>query len=255
MKEHENAKSPAASVHSRSHEQAGSARPVPPAAKPAVAAPAPAPAASPSNAQAPRTARGRGEPAKAPAAPPKRVADAQASVSSQSKPHPRADMPAQPRGGSAPDVLANPAPPSPLENIEPPGSSSLEQEYPAYMTSRLAGIRKLLVNLGRKSLSQDVASQESGMDSRFEKATVRPASTDPEPIGERGSGSPAASPARVTVQPEFIRPKPVAELEKEKEPLRPTSPHPLRDRPESPDEVETLPSVRGQYRRKRYPPI
>jgi hypothetical protein len=125
------------------------------------------------------------------------------------------------------------------------------------MTSRLAGIRKLLVSLGRKSLTQDanLPVQDSDLEPRFERATVRPASPE--------SGSPEADapavenspPRRVTVQPEFLRPRSATEAGKEKEPLRPSTPQPLRDKPDPQDEIVTLPSVRGQYRRKKYPPI
>jgi hypothetical protein len=64
-----------------------------------------------------------------------------------------------------------------------------------------------------------------------------------------GSG---ATPMRVTAQPEFLPPKQMIEAEKEKEPARPAPPTP---RWENSDEPQTLPSVRGQYRKKRYPPI
>lgn len=69
-------------------------------------------------------------------------------------------------------------------------------------------------------------------------------------------GSPdAASPVHLTTQPEFLPPKPMAEVEKEKEQVRPTSTASRRDNWDTQDEVQTLPSWRGQYRKKRYPPI
>ena len=128
---------------------------------------------------------------------------------------------------------------------------------PAYMTSRLGGIRKLLVSLGRRSLAQDagLVGQNSDFEPRFEKATVRPTHTDRGPLGGGATQGDTPSRARVTVQPEILRPRPGLEAEKEKEPLRPTVPQPLRERAETQDEIETLPSVRGQYRKKRYPPI
>jgi hypothetical protein len=60
----------------------------------------------------------------------------------------------------------------------------------------------------------------------------------------------APSPLNVTAQPEFLRPRQAVPVEKEKEPLRPV-PTPLRKDPS--DDLETLPSWRGQYRKKRYP--
>jgi hypothetical protein len=132
-----------------------------------------------------------------------------------------------------------------------------EPVYPAYANSRLAGIRKLLVSLGRRSLTQDVdlAGKDTDLEPRFERATVRPTSAEPGPSKTDASEGGSPSSARVTVRPEFLRPRAAAEAEKEKEPLRPTSPQPLRDKADSQDEIETLPSVRGQYRRKKYPPI
>jgi hypothetical protein len=125
------------------------------------------------------------------------------------------------------------------------------------MTSRLAGIRKLLVSLGRRSLAQDAAYsvKDSGFEPRLERTTVGPAYTDPGPLEGGASEGHSASPARVTVRPEILRPKPVVQADKEKEPLRPTVPQPLREKADTHDEIETLPSVRGQYRKKRYPPI
>jgi hypothetical protein len=131
-----------------------------------------------------------------------------------------------------------------------------DQCHPAYATSRLAGIRKLLISLGRKSLAQDedLGVEDQDFEPRFERATVRPAHAKPAGSAAEASAGDGSSPARVTVQPEFFRPVGGGETEKEKEPLRPT-PQPLRDKPDSQDEIETLPSVRGQYRRKRYSPL
>jgi hypothetical protein len=110
----------------------------------------------------------------------------------------------------------------------------------------------MLVSLGRRSLLEDeYGADVADTEPRFERATVRPAYQEP-PNAE--TDSEASAPVRVTAPPEFLRPQPAAEAEKEKEPLRPTPPVPRRER-ESPDEIQTLPSWRGQYRKKRYPPI
>ncbi len=152
-----------------------------------------------------------------------------------------------------------PPPASSLKSSKDELAESPEPEplYPAYANSRLAGLRKLLVSLGRKSLTQDagIPAQDTDLEPRFERATVRPAYAEPDPPKTEGSEGGRPSSARVTVRPEFLRPRAQAEAEKEKEPLRPTSPQPLRDKPDSQEEIETLPSVRGQYRRKKYPPI
>jgi hypothetical protein len=132
-----------------------------------------------------------------------------------------------------------------------------EPVYPAYANSRLAGIRKLLVTLGRRSLTQaaEIAGKDTDLEPRFERATVRPTYAEPGPSTTEGSDGGSPSAARVTVRPEFLRPRAASDAEKEKEPLRPTSPQPLRDKADSQEEIETLPSVRGQYRKKKYRPI
>jgi hypothetical protein len=151
-----------------------------------------------------------------------------------------------------------PQPASTLQasKIEAADDADPEVRYPAYATSRLAGIRKLLISLGRKSLAQDadLGVQDPDFEPRFERATVRPAFAKPGGPEVEAAESKSTSPARVAVQPEFFRPRAASETEREKEPLRP-NPQPLRDKPDSQEEIETLPSVRGQYRRKKYSPL
>jgi hypothetical protein len=135
-----------------------------------------------------------------------------------------------------------------------PHDPALEDEDVVHPPSRLSGLRNMLVSLGRRSLIEDEeGADEADPEPRFERATVRPAYREP-PTGESESAASAPAPVRVTAPPEFLPPKPAAEAEKEKEPLRPTPPVPRRER-ETPDEIQTLPSWRGQYRKKRYPPI
>jgi hypothetical protein len=110
-----------------------------------------------------------------------------------------------------------------------------------------------LVSLGRRSLAQDgelAREADSDLEPRFERATMRPAYSDtPSPAADAPD---TGAPARLTANPEFLPPKPMVEVEKEKEAVRPTTPR--RDYPDS-DEIQTLPSWRGQYRKKRYPPM
>ena len=192
----------------------------------------------------PRVARGRGEPQRPAAAPrPPRSASA-------------AQRPAAPPlVPPAPDSLRTESltpPPPGSEQI--PGDDASERDDAEYApASRLGGLRNLLVTLGRRSLRDgEIAGEsDSDLEPRFEKATVRPAYSDtPLPAdGARENGVPV----RLTAHPEFLPPKPVAaEVEKEKEVVRPTPPRRENwDR----DEIQTLPSWRGQYRKKRYPPI
>jgi hypothetical protein len=135
-----------------------------------------------------------------------------------------------------------------------PHDAPQEEEDFERPPSRLSGLRNLLVSLGRRSLIEDGDdAEELGTEPRFERATVRPVYHEAPTAETEQTGSPSA-PVRVTAPPEFLPPRAAAEPEKEKEPLRPTPPMPRRER-ESPDEIQTLPSWRGQYRKKRYPPI
>jgi hypothetical protein len=242
-----------------------------------------------------RAARGRGEPPKTVAAPVARTPDIASKAASPGQPSVAtssgqpsvapslANASSQRRAASVRESASGPVPSRveesavPLPSVTdaagprtpPPASSRQatkneladsprpEPVYPAYANSRLAGIRKLLVSLGRRSLTQaaDIAGKDTDLEPRFERATVRPTSAEPGPSKTEASDGGSPSPARVTVRPEFLRPRAAAEVEREKEPLRPTSPQPLRDKADSQEEIETLPSVRGQYRRKKYPPI
>ena len=120
--------------------------------------------------------------------------------------------------------------------------------------SRLSGLRNLFVSRARRTMDeQDEANGEpEPLEPRFERATVRPAysgSSLSEADAPEGDTS-----AHLTAQPEFLPPRPMsdAEKEKEKEVVRPTPP---RRENVDPEEIQTLPSWRGQYRKKRYPPM
>jgi hypothetical protein len=130
---------------------------------------------------------------------------------------------------------------------------SAERDNPGYASSRLGGLRNLLVSLGRRSLSKDGDSgleSDSDLEPRFERATMRPAHAETSVPDANLSRN--GAPVRLTAQPEFLPPRPTVEAEKEKETVRPTPPR--RENPDG-DEIQTLPSWRGQYRKKRYPPI
>jgi hypothetical protein len=149
-----------------------------------------------------------------------------------------------------------PQPGIPDPGILEPGTQDApsEEEDLGHPPSRLSGLRNLLVSLGRRSLIEDeYGANEAEAEPRFARANVRPAYHEPPP-GETEPAESASVPVRVTAPPEFLPPRPAAEPEKEKDPVRPTPPVPRRER-ESPDEIQTLPSWRGQYRKKRYPPI
>lgn len=201
---------------------------------------------------APQTSRGRGDPHRSAAAP--RAAKASSAVAETawlpvSDPAPVTPGPAEP---SAEAWMTSTAQPGSLGTDLQNGPT--EEEDFGHPPSRLSGLRNMLVSLGRRSLIEDEdGADQAGTEPRFERATVRPVYHDA-PTAETEPSGQASAPVRVTAPPEFLPPRPSAEAEKEKEPLRPTPPVPRRER-ESPEEVQTLPSWRGQYRKKRYPPI
>lgn len=141
-----------------------------------------------------------------------------------------------------------------IKNEPQPEDVSAERDDTGYVAaSRLGGLRNLLVSLGRKSLNKDgepESDSDPDLEPRFERATVRPAY--PDASLPEADAPESGTATRLTAQPEILPPKPVAEAEKEKEVVRPT---PTRRESVDPDEIQTLPSWRGQYRKKRYPPL
>ena len=125
-------------------------------------------------------------------------------------------------------------------------------ELPYNPASRLGGLRNLLVSLGMKSMNKDAEYTSHEPDSE-PRNPERPVYAEPYASSIAVNGeTPIADAAIVTAMPEFLPPRPLVETttEREKEPVRPVAPkraH-LRD---STDDVETLPSWRGQYRKRR----
>jgi succinoglycan biosynthesis transport protein ExoP len=228
--------------------------------------------ARPNEASAPpsRIARGRGEPLRgvpspaqaaapsskpAPAAKPQppvqptaAMADATAPPRTAPSAEPLSESPRLPAAGARPA----PAPPAPATNQPFPGDLASERDDAGYVAaSRLSGLRNLLVRLGRRSLDSGEDAPDNArpdIEPRFERATVRSANPD-----TQAAEAPEPSTlARLDAQPEILPPKPALD-EKEKEAPRP-APTALRRDPDG-DDIQTLPSWRGQYRKKRYPPL
>ena len=179
----------------------------------------------------PRVARGRGEPLRTAAGP--------------HAPRPAA---APPRA-----VTVTPDPVPPPTPVPLPAARASDRDDAGYVpVSRLGGLRHLLVALARHSLIKDGDTEaESDMEPRFERAQSRSAS--PDSHAAAGDAAESGTSTRLTAQPQIISPpKVMVEVEKEKEPVRPTPPR--RDNRDN-DEIQTLPSWRGQYRKKRYPPL
>jgi hypothetical protein len=124
-------------------------------------------------------------------------------------------------------------------------------DLPYSAASRLGGLRTLLVSLGLKALNKDSEFDREPEDQQFERNAERPVYAEPISISPvRGSETLTPDAASVKAKPEFLPPKPVLEsgAEREKEQVRPV---PKRLRWDDPQDVETLPSWRGQYRKRR----
>jgi len=144
---------------------------------------------------------------------------------------------AGPEPGAGPEVVREPEP---------------EETSPSLAT-RLSGLRSLLSELGVKNRQQAkepaVKDAEAARQSDpaidgtvFARAiTLTPALATP-----AGNGAAGASPRLVTAVPEFLPPKPIVE---EPEKSKPSRFRKRRDRQDEPDDVQVLPSRRGQYRK------
>jgi succinoglycan biosynthesis transport protein ExoP len=149
------------------------------------------------------------------------------------------------------------------EPITPgPTSSSAHQAAPEDETddlpysaaSRLGGLRTLLVSLGLKALKKDAElhGRAADVEPLYERNAERPVYAEPVTYSPARGSIETLPPdaASVKAKPEFLPPKQVAAeaAEREKEPVRPV---PKRLRWDAPEDVETLPSWRGQYRKRR----
>ena len=131
-----------------------------------------------------------------------------------------------------------------------PGQPDAEREE-NLAASRLSGLRNLLVSLGVQNLHHGAeqrkadALSEPGVERLPERAVYA------QPVEPNGNGAFSPAPMEVTARPEIIPPRfNPAPVEREKEPKTPVKPPPIH-RWDSPDDVEILPSRRGQYRRRR----
>lgn len=132
-------------------------------------------------------------------------------------------------------------------------ASAPEGDVPAIpysAASRLGGLRNLLVSLGVKTLNKEGESreQEPAPEVRVERVAERPVYAEPYRPATAANAEPMDS-VSVSAQPEFLPPRPMVETtEPEKETRPAAAPRPARW---DSDEVTTLPSKRGQYRKRR----
>lgn len=154
--------------------------------------------------------------------------------------HPEITAPAPAYRVPEPAAPANPA-------VAPASPNDDQDDLPYSAASRLGGLRTLLVSLGMKAINKEGEFGNETGHEPFERSGERPVYAEPVSISPTGSAE-ILSPVKAT--PEFLPPKPQLEsgAEREKDQVRPV---PKRLRWDDPQDVETLPSWRGQYRKRR----
>jgi hypothetical protein len=127
-------------------------------------------------------------------------------------------------------------------------------EIPYDAATRMSGLKNLIFSLGLKNLHQtaDAGEPEAEAPPPVEPVRERPAYTRPyTPIPQHAARkeSDSASPTLVTAPPEILPPQPMVEKtgKQHHTPSNSSSHFDFRD---TYDDVEILPSWRGQYRRK-----
>jgi hypothetical protein len=126
----------------------------------------------------------------------------------------------------------------------PVGPEVDAEDLPYSAASRLGGLRNLLVSLGLKNLHREAEFRRAGIESDSERNPERAVYAEPANAPEG-----ALEPERVAARPEIIPPRIGPEPAERKDPIRPVK-SPRVKGWDSPDDVEILPSRRGQYRRR-----
>jgi hypothetical protein len=125
-----------------------------------------------------------------------------------------------------------------------------QDEALSHAASRLNGLRNLLVSLGIETLHQGMEQRKAESEARAAKAAER--AIFAQPAGPAGSSRQASD--SVTARGEIMPPrleKDTTQREKTPKPAKTPLKSPRVSSWESPDDVDILPSRRGQYRRSR----
>jgi len=135
-----------------------------------------------------------------------------------------------------------------------------EEDNPNDAASRLSGLRNLLFSLGLKNLNnaqvpsahddESLPQSEAGSEYEgYKQIHTAPQEPAPVPVAPAKSNVADTSVRLVTAQPEFLPPKSVV-VTIDKDQAQQTGATNRHDRRDAFDEVEILPSWRGQYRKK-----
>jgi polysaccharide biosynthesis transport protein len=122
-----------------------------------------------------------------------------------------------------------------------------QDEALSHAASRLNGLRNLLVSLGIETLHQGMEQRKAESEARAAKAAER--AIFAQPASPAGSGRQASD--SVTARGEIMPPRLEKEAAQREKPAKTPLKSPRVSSWESPDDVDILPSRRGQYRRSR----
>jgi uncharacterized protein involved in exopolysaccharide biosynthesis len=155
-----------------------------------------------------------------------------------------------PTAGSEETVILAPVP-------EPVavGSSSSESEAEttgSIAASRLSGLRTLMTSLGVKNLHKELEQRKTQpeLEPVAERPIERPVFAQPESTAAPTNESIAMPVREVTARPEIIPPRVAIEHVERESDLRRAVKSPRISRWDTPDDVDILPSKRGQYRKR-----
>jgi hypothetical protein len=141
-----------------------------------------------------------------------------------------------------------------LETAAEPECKPEAEETPFNAATRMSGLRNLIFSLGLKNMHQEEDERELAAEPpppvepvRQRQVHTQPYAPMPQVPPRRESES--ASPTLVTAPPEFLPPKPLEETAENEHRVNGKSTS-RRDRRDTYDDVQILPSWRGQYKRK-----
>jgi hypothetical protein len=171
-------------------------------------------------------------------------------------------QPAAPRPVPAPQVYPEAMPVPDWERHEsasedppqvPRQQVPVSEPEPMDAATRMSGLRNLIFSLGLKNMHQTAEAEKEEASFAVPEEPVRPRPQYPRPAAPIHHDSVwnephSASPDLVTAQPEFLPPKPVVE-NTGKDHHRSPNGTSRRDRRDTVDDVDILPSWRGQYKR------
>ena len=137
----------------------------------------------------------------------------------------------------------------------PTPQPEVEDDIPYAPSSRLSGLRNLVTGVNRHGRPEEYEPAGEAP-THAERVSERPVYAEPEAGQDIPTVGTAGQVETVTARPEILRPRPAESPDRERERVRPVPASPRRasqdERWDAPDDVDILPSWRGQYRKRRW---